>query len=623
MRRGRAPRAVPLDIGCAFPGPAIARAAPMDYTRGTHPLAPLRVVHGPTMLSLTGATWAPLAVPPEHVEALRARTQLSEIAARCFAIRWGADHEGLAWLDPDLEHLHDPHAMHGMAAAIDRLRHAVTRGQRIRVVTDYDVDGTTSSLILQAALKLSATGEGASVDYHIPDRFTEGYGFSVAAADSAAEAGVDLIVTADIGVRDHAAVARARERGVDVLVCDHHLPAGEAVPEGATVLCPPQRGCDYPNPYLAACGISLKLAQALLAHHPKRDDVVRSLLKLAAIGTVADLVPLTTLENRAIVSLGLRELNQGRHSPGLQALIEVSRLEAGTIGESDLGFRIGPRINAAGRVADAKLVVELLNCRDPRRARELAGEIDGLNTQRRDIQQRLVAEVVSRLSGDPEPFVVVAGPEEEGWHRGVVGIVASRIKDELHRPVAVVSIQGDRAVGSIRSLPGVHAVRALDSASDLLEKYGGHPVAAGFTVPTANLDALRERLCAYVRDQAAADALRHVREVDAELDAGGLDERLHRELETLGPFGQGNPRPRLVVRGVRARNIEVRGQKGMLKFRIPRPGGREIEALWWDHPEHADAVAASEVDLLGDLTEHRWNGTRRLQFQLTDIRVPG
>jgi single-stranded-DNA-specific exonuclease len=508
-----------------------------------------------------------------------------------------------------------------MHAAIARLQRAIERREKVRIITDYDVDGTTSSLILQAALRLGqAPGGGAHVDYHIPDRFHEGYGFSLAAADAAADAGVHLIVTADIGVRDQAAVARARERGLDVLICDHHLPEGAEVPDGALVLCPPQQACTYPNPHLAACGISLKVAQALLRGRPREEMLVRSLMKLAAIGTIADLVPLTTLENRAIVCLGMRELNLGRHSPGLQALIEASGLSIGAIGETEIGFRIAPRINAAGRVADAKLVVELLNCRELPVARTLAQQIDRLNTERRDIQAKLVKEAVARLGDAPDPFVLVAGPERDGWHRGVVGIVASRLKDEVHRPVAVVSIQGDRAVGSIRSVAGVHAVKALSSARDLLEKFGGHPFAAGFTVPTRHLDALRERLCAYVLETKGADAEPATREVDAEIGAEALAAPLHRELQSLGPFGMGNPRPRLVVRDVYARNVEVRGDRGLLKFLVPRAQEAAIEAVWWDHAEHAHAIAAGPVDVLGDLAVHHWRGTGRLQFQVTDVR---
>lgn len=572
--------------------------------------------------SFTGALWAPLVAAPELVARGAARG-LSPTAARLLALRFpDRVDEGAA--EPAIEHLHDPAAMLHMDAAVDRLRRSVRDRERIRVVTDYDVDGTTSSLILQAALKIAAgTSEGADVTYHIPHRFVEGYGFSVAAAEAAARDGVSLIVTADIGVRDHAAVAKAREHGIDVLVCDHHLPHGAQVPEDALVLCPPQDGDAYPNPALAACGISLKVAQALLATHPKRDDVVRSLLKLAAIGTVADLVPLTTRENRAIVALGLRELNTGRHSQGLTALLQAAGLGKEPIRENDLGYRVGPRINAAGRVADAKLVVELLTCRDPLRAQQLAGEIERLNSQRRDLQGKLAEDALARAATMQDAFVIIAGREEDGYHRGVVGIVASRVKDEVHRPVAIVSIQGDRAVGSIRSIPGVHAVHALDSARDLLEKYGGHPVAAGFTVPTKNLEALRDRLCEFVRLAVGGDSPAHVREVDAVLEVADLGEPLLAELERLGPFGMGNPRPRLVVRGVQARSLEVRADKGLLKFAIPRQSGGWIEAIWWDHADLGARFAAGPVDLLGELQEHRWNGNRRLQFQLHDARSVG
>jgi len=507
--------------------------------------------------------------------------------------------------------------MAGMEEAVERLRRATANGERIRIITDYDVDGTTSSLILQATLGL--LGGGAALDYHIPNRLEEGYGLSVHAADLAADDGIDLVVTADIGVRDHAAVAHAVERGVEVLICDHHLPAGSAVPDNALVLCPPQQGCTYPNPHLAACGITFKLAQALLADHPRRDAVVRSLLKLAAIGTVADMVPLTTLENRAIVSLGLAELNRGPHHAGLQALLETCQLRAGEIGETDLGFRLGPRINAAGRMADASLVVELLSCRDREPALELARRIEHHNQERRRVQERLVALVSKPLDGEVDPFVVAAGPEAEGWHRGVIGIVASRIKEEVHRPVAVVSIQGEWAVGSVRSIPGVHAVQALETVNDLLAKFGGHPAAAGFTVRTADLDTLRERLCSYVVEQGAS--LERVRQVDAEIPATSLDMELHEELASLGPFGIGNPRPRLVVRDVQVHALRLLGSaQRMVRFLVPRPGRGHLEAVWWDQAELVDALTSRPVDLLGALAVNRWKGRRRLQFRVTDAR---
>lgn len=572
--------------------------------------------------SLTGARWALDPVAEDRVQALARGTGLAGPAARVLALRWDGDGSPDAgrWLAPSIEHLHDPYAMRNMDAAVDRLRSALRRKEKIRVVTDYDVDGTTSSLVLQAALRL--VEPSVEVSYHIPSRFDEGYGFSVRAARKAAEDGMGLVVTADIGVRDHAAVAAAGEAGVDVLVCDHHLPAGAAVPEGATVLCPPQTGDRYPNRALAACGVSLKLAQALLADHPKRDAVLRSMLKLAAIGTVADMVSLGTLENRAIVALGLRELNRGPHAPGLQALLDVSGLSAGGVDEGALGYRIGPRINAAGRVAEASLVVELLGTRDAGRATALARELDGLNTARRDIQKRLVAEALARLSDPPPPFVVLSGREEDGWHRGVVGIVAARVKDHVERPVAVVSVQGEYAVGSVRSVPGVHAVRALERVADLLVKYGGHPAAAGFTVRTADLDALARRLEAFVGETLPPDGLVPVRRADARVAPEELSQRLHADLDRLGPFGAGNPSPALWVPTVRPFAFQVKGAEGkLLKFLVPRGRDAAIEAIWWDHADLAGRMQQGPVDLLATLGEHAWNGEKRLQLEVRDARA--
>ena len=575
-------------------------------------------------LSLTGARWAHREADRERVAALARATGLSPAAAQVLALRHGGTvEEAEQWLKPTYEHLHDPLAMLNMEAAVDRLRRALADRERLRVVTDYDVDGTTSSLILQATLKI--LDPQVRLDYHIPNRFGEGYGFSQKAAECASEDEVGLVVTADIGVRDHGSVTAARNGGVDVLICDHHLPAGAAVPEGATVLCPPQQGCAYPNRGLAACGVSLKLAQALLADHPHRDKILRSMLKLAAIGTVADMVPLDTLENRAIVTLGLAELNGGRHHAGLSALIEVSGLQAGKIRPSDLGFRLGPRINAAGRVADATLVVELLTTREEKLAEEMAKRLEDLNSRRKDIQRTLVDAALEQIGDEPDPFVLLSGPEADGWHRGVVGIVAARVKDEVHRPVAIVSVQGELAVGSVRSIPSVHAVQALDQASDLLLKYGGHPGAAGFTVRTEDLPELHRRLIAHVEQAAGEAQLVPVHQVDADLEGGEIGAALLRELGALGPFGQANPDPVFLIRGVRPFAVQVKG-RSLLKFLVPLPvgpngEGRSVEAVWWDRQELAPMVEGAAVDVLFSVGENTWGGQRRLQLEVCDVRL--
>lgn len=596
-------------MGLTPPSPAVPSPAP-DRLPDPMNATPTPSVGDDSPRSWSGARWveAPLAGPALP------RTDLLPAVARCLAVR-GFDDP--AWLSPSVDHLHDPLTMHRMDEAVHRLRRAVARQERLRVITDYDVDGTTSSLVLQAALQTVAPG--LALDYHIPDRFTEGYGFSVTAAQKAAADGIGLVVTADIGVRDHAAVAAARAAGVDVLVCDHHLPPGADVPSEAIVLCPPQAADTYANRHLAACGVSYKLAEALLADHPRRDTVLASLRKLVAIGTVADLVPLATRENRALVALGVRELNEGRHAPGLAALLDVAGARPGDIDTATLGYQIGPRINAAGRLARATHVIELLSTRDPVEAAQLARELDALNRERRDLQDHLVDKVLRLTRDTDDPFVVVAGAEGDGWHRGIVGIVASRAKDELNRPVAVVSIHGELAVGSIRSVPSVHAVKALDTAADLLVRYGGHPAAAGFTVRTADLDRLRERLGAFA---AAAGHDADARELlyDATLPPHEVDARLHAQLQQLAPFGMGNPEPRLVVRDARLVDITRVGAKQQhLKARLSGSQG-PVEVVAWSQGALAGRVGEGPVDLLGSIGENRWKGRRTLQLVVHDAR---
>jgi single-stranded-DNA-specific exonuclease len=507
-----------------------------------------------------------------------------------------------------------------MDAAVDLVRRAVRDRLRMRIITDYDVDGTTSSLILQATMRILEAGD--AVDWHIPNRFGEGYGFTQIAARKAAEDKVGVVVTADIGVRDHASVAIARDAGIEVLICDHHLPAGESVPADATVLCPPQDGCTYPNRSLAACGVSLKLATALLRDHPRWPLYLASMLKLAAIGTVCDMVSLSTQENRAIVALGLRELAVGRHSPGLAALLAVAGIRE-RVRVSDIGFRIGPRINAPGRVADAGLVVQLLGERDPEKAKILAAKLDSLNSERQDIQARLHEEALARVGDPPPPFVLVSGEEDLGWHRGVVGIVAGKLKESVNRPVAVAAVRGELAIGSVRSIPRVHAVRALETAADLLVKFGGHPMAAGFTIRTADLPELQRRLCAFVEARVEADEWVPERAIDADISPADVGPKLLDELRRIGPYGSGNPNPNLFISSVRPFGVQVRQtrhDKPFLKFFLPTGKGA-VQAVWWSGAAHQTAIAGGPVDLLVGLDESTWQGETRVQLDVVDARV--
>lgn len=562
-------------------------------------------------LSLSGRRWT--LCPPDSLSHPHTR-RLHPLVARCLAQRAG-DIELSEWLEPSLRHLHDPYKMRGMDTAVTRIRAAIDAKQRIRIVTDYDVDGTTSSLILQQTL-MRIGGRGL-IDYHIPDRFAEGYGFSVDAARKAAADGVSLIITADIGVKDQPAVDFASAVGVDVIVCDHHLPAGETVPENAyAVLCPPQPDCEYPNKSLAACGVSLKLAQALLRQHPRYHDLLLSMLKIAAIGTIADVVSLSDLENRAIVSLGITQLRRARHAPGLQALLDVCGLSNAWITAQDLAYKVSPRINAAGRLTGANAVIELFSARDMDRAQRLARELDQLNEQRKVIQKTLVAACLEALGDDLPPFAVLAGHEADGWHRGVVGIVAARIRDQINRPTAVLAIMGELARGSVRSLEQIHAVQALESAADLLEGFGGHPAAAGFTVQTDRIPALRERLQRFVVQQSQGDLPAPNLLLDADCRPRDLNWDTVQALQQLGPHGKGNPKPVLWVRGVRPSGMRTLSGGKHLRFRADA-----LDAVWWNGGRFADQLNRP-VDLAAEIEINRWNGRTSLQLNVQDASPP-
>ncbi len=523
-----------------------------------------------------------------------------------------------SFLTPDRDALIDPYKMKGLGLAVDRIHKAIKDRESIRVVTDYDVDGTTSSLILQATLNLMG---GQGVSYHIPDRMTEGYGFSVHAAEKAAKDGCHLIVTADIGVKDTAAVTRARELGVDVVILDHHLPPGDDVPQDANVvLCPPQVSCSYPNQALAACGVSFKLAQAMIAKHPHRDSLQRSLLKLAAIGTVADVVSLMTEENRAIVHLGLEALNQDNHGPGLSALLKVSGVIKGQIDSTSIGFRIGPRINAAGRLESATRIIDLLTNPSTEDADRLAAELDNINTERRGVQEAMLEYAYSTVSEPPPPFILVAQKEGPKWHRGVAGIVAARLRDKYNRPSAVVAITPQGATGSARSIPQVHAVKALDFASSALNRYGGHPAAAGFSLDPDKIPILERLLGIAVEKQLAGDSPAIEHPVDIRMPLKDISSDTYYDILPLEPHGKGNPKPLFWITDCEVSNTRILKGKH-LKGTLNVPGyKRGLDFIWWGAAPYKKEVSGSNVEVLGTLGMNVWRGAEKLQIVVEDMK---
>ena len=572
-------------------------------------------------LSLTQKTWSLEDIDPVHVRRIERAYGLSPILARCLA---GVvqDRDPQQWLSPSLEYLHDPFLMKDMRKATDRLFSAFSKKEKIRIVTDYDVDGTTSSLILQSLCRLLDAGR--CIDYHIPSRFTEGYGFSTAAAQKAISDGVQLIITADIGVRDHEAVNIAAKAGIDVIICDHHLPSGESVPDNAVaVLCPPQDGCTYPNPALAACGVSFKLAHAMLFEAPKWKDkpqivwkILRSMLKIVSIGTVADVVSLSTIENRSIVALGLAELQQDkRHSVGLSALLEACRINTAWMTASTIGYQIAPRINAAGRLRRATEVIELLDEKDPQRARVLAKKLDELNIERREIERTLVNRCFSHMPNPLPDFITIWGHESDGWHRGIVGIVASRIRDKTNRSTAVITVCGNEARGSVRTVPGVHAVQALTYAKDLLSNFGGHKAAAGFSVSIEHLEALQERLDTYVRVYCSDVSEYEELSLRSVCKPEDINLNFARSMYRLGPFGKDNPKPLFWIKSIRAQRIQLIKDTHLKFF----AGGREF--VWWSSKEHFETIRKNKIDVAVEVDIGRWKQQLRLQLMVRDVRL--
>jgi single-stranded-DNA-specific exonuclease len=453
------------------------------------------------------------------------------------------------FLSPGLTHLHSPQQMSGLSAAVDRLDAAIERKEPILIYGDYDVDGTMAVIILKTAIELC----GGAADFHVPHRLREGYDMRDDVIERAAAAGVRLIVSVDMGIRAFAPAETARRLGVDLIVTDHHLPGPDGVPKAFTVVNPNQQGCQYPYKQLCGAGVAFKVAQGLMerrleARH--RDRFLLSFMKVVAIATIADAVPLTG-ENRVFASLGLEALRRAVN-PGLKALLEVAQISANrppTSGE--VGFRIAPRINAAGRMDVARDVIELFSVKDPARARELAAKLDQLNSDRQEEERKILRAVEERFTGDPtlrDAYCIVV--DGDGWHRGVIGITATRIVERYNRPTIVIAREGDEAFGSGRSIRAFHLLEAVEACGKLFSRYGGHSHACGFAMPAANVPELRARLDEFARTKLTLADFDPVLDLDAELGLADLTPELFQALQLLEPYGMGNSEPVFAARGV-------------------------------------------------------------------------
>jgi single-stranded-DNA-specific exonuclease len=454
------------------------------------------------------------------------------------------------FLSPQLSDLHDPLLMSGMKAAIDRLEAAIERKEKILIYGDYDVDGTIAIVILKTAIELC----GGAADFHVPHRIREGYGMRDEVIERAAADGVRLIISVDTGIRGFAAAETAQRTGVDLIVTDHHLPGVDGVPEALVVVNPNQEGCDYPCKFLCGAGVAFKLAQGLMQRRLEAKDhnrLLMSFMKVVAIATIADSVPLLG-ENRVFAKLGLQGLRRPVNV-GLKALLEVAKLGDGrALTATEVGFRIAPRLNAAGRMDVARDVVDLFNEKDIERARETAGRLDRLNADRQEEERRILDSIWRRLEEEPalrEAYCVVL--DGEGWHRGVIGITASRVVEKYGRPTLIISRDGEEAHGSGRSIAAFHLLHALESCPELFSRYGGHAHAVGFALPSANVEKLRQHLDGYARARLTEADFEPQLEFDRELPLGEVTPDLHQALLLLEPFGMDNREPIFAARGVR------------------------------------------------------------------------
>jgi single-stranded-DNA-specific exonuclease len=563
--------------------------------------------------------WHHLPCDDARVSRLAAALDLHPTVARLLCLR-GFDDPEIAqrFLQPSLDHLHDPFTLTGMMAAVERLEQAMARRERIAIHGDYDVDGITSTVILRRALEML----GGDVVHFIPERLKDGYGLQPPAVERLHADGVSLIVSVDCGIRGLEAARRARELGVDLIITDHHEPDTE-LPEAVAVLNPKRHDCSYPDKHLAGVGVALKLVQALCIR-AGRVRWLPAFVKIAAIGTLADVVPLIG-ENRVIARFGLASLSTGPHTVGLRALLDCCGLSGKTIDSYQVAFMLAPRVNAAGRMSTPDIATRLLLATDnalEHEARGLAQQLNDENLKRQQEEADLVAEARKAIETDPavgaHNVLVVGGP---GWHRGVIGIAASKLVDAYHKPSIVLSIDGDLAHGSCRSIPDFDMLGALERCADLFVKFGGHRQAAGLTMEAARVPEFRQRINAWADEVLDPDQLRPRLRIDAALSLNGITHDLVRGLDALGPFGMGNPRPVFHASPVEIVDGPRTIKERHLKMTFSQQG-RRFRAIAWRAAERAEFLEKHRagVNLAFSLDRNEFQGETYLELNVCDIR---
>jgi single-stranded-DNA-specific exonuclease len=565
--------------------------------------------------------WKHLPCDEAAAATLAAALKVHPVVARLLCLRGHADPEAaFRFLNPSLDHLHDPFRLADMDRAVTRLEQALARRERIAIHGDYDVDGITSTVILRRALEML----GGDVEHFIPERLRDGYGLQPAAIERLHAAGVGVIVSVDCGIRSAEAADRARALGVDLIITDHHEPEA-ALPAALAVINPKRHDCQYPDKHLAGVGVALKLVQALCAR-AGREKWLPAFVKIAAIGTLADVVPLIG-ENRVIARHGLASLSRGPHTVGLRALLEASGLLGRTIDSYQVGFILAPRVNAAGRMSTPDIATRLLLATDEAladEARGLALQLNDENLRRQQEEADLVAHARKAIETDPavgaHNVLVVGGA---GWHRGVIGIAASKLVDAYCKPAIVLSIDGDVAHGSCRSIPDFDMLAALEHCADCFVRFGGHRQAAGLTMEAARVPEFRAKINAYADEVLEPDQLRPRLRIDGPLSLKAIDHDLMRGLDAMGPFGLANPRPVF-----HAGPLEMVDGPRTLKERHLKmtfsQAGRRVRAIAWRAAERADFLTRhrAAVNLAFSLEKNEFQGETYLEISVCDFKSP-
>ena len=555
---------------------------------------------------------------PEAVARLQRELHLPEPLCRLLATRGLADIDGAkVYLRPRLDQLHDPCLMLDLDRAAERIGQAIDRGETILVHGDYDVDGMSSTTLLTRTVRML----GGTVVPFIPRRIEDGYDLGQAGVDAALRVGARLVVTCDCGTSAHEPVRALQDAGIDVIISDHHLPSAGPLPNAFAVLNPKRPGCTSPDRDLAAVGVAFKLALALVRKRKGNENAVYGMLDLVALATIADIAPLRG-ENRVLARYGLKMLNETQNI-GLRALIRATGLADKTITAGRVGFILAPRLNAVGRLGHAIRGVELLLCNDEHKANAIARDLEELNERRQEVDRATLVRARELLGGvdmDEMYGIVLA---EEGWHPGVIGIVASRIVEEFGRPTVLIALEGNTGKGSGRSIVPFDLHSGLSACRDLLRRFGGHRSAAGVTIDRAQLPAFRERFNTIARERLTPEDLVPELRADLNVSLGELTLQLESLLRHVEPCGVGNPSPVLVASGVTVAGPPkvVGREQEHLKLWLADSAGSHIEALGWGMAKRAAEVEQGAViDVAFRLESDEWNGEKRLQARMADFR---